>query len=85
MAYVVCEKCGKGYKLNENKSPDDFESCKCGGKFKYVQTFGAHFDEELDPINEFNICPDCGKILDETKLCKECGFKPKPEKNKKKS
>lgn len=84
MPYIICEKCGKGYKLKEGESPDDFDLCECGGKFRYVQNFGAHFDEELDPINEFNICPDCGKIIEEAELCKECGFKPKKSKQSKK-
>ncbi len=62
MPYFVCEQCGKRYKLKENGSPNALDPCECGGKFKYVQSFGAHFDEELDPINEFNICPGCGNI-----------------------
>jgi ribosomal protein L32 len=84
MAYIICEKCGKGYKLKEGESSDNFEECECGGKFRYIQTFGAHFDDELDPINEFNICPDCGNILDETKICEKCGFKPKRKRDIKK-
>lgn len=79
MPYLICDKCGKIYKLKEGESPDDFE-CECGGNApKYVQNFGSHFDEELDPLNELNICPDCGKIL-EKEFCKECGFKPKKSK-----
>ncbi|MCE7698420.1 MAG: zinc ribbon domain-containing protein, partial [Methanobacterium paludis] len=35
--YVVCEKCGGYYELEEGESPDDFESCSCGGKLKYVK------------------------------------------------
>ena len=27
---------------------------------RYIQNFNSHIDEELDPINEINICPDCG-------------------------
>lgn len=81
MTYLVCEKCGKHYKLKESESIDKSDPCECGGKFRYVQSFGAHFDEELDPINEFNICPDCGNILDETKFCEKCDLKP--EKSKK--
>lgn len=83
MPYLICDKCGKRYELKKEKTADNINLCECGGTFRYVQNFGAHFDEELDPINEFNICPDCGKILDETNFCKECGFKPKkPEKPK---
>ena len=74
MSYLICEKCGGYYKLKEGENPDDFKACECGGTMRYVQNFNAHFDEELDPINEFNICPDCGN---ENKLgeeyCKSCG------------
>ena len=35
--YVVCEECGGYYELEEGESPDDFESCSCGGKLKYVK------------------------------------------------
>jgi hypothetical protein len=84
MAYLLCEKCGKRYELKKGKPLNESDLCECGGKFRYVQNFGAHFDEELDPINEFNICPDCGKIL-EDEFCKECGFKPKKSKKPKKN
>ncbi|MGZ7209348.1 MAG: hypothetical protein ACXVHV_05700, partial [Methanobacterium sp.] len=73
MDYLMCEKCGGHYKLKEGESPDDFVSCECGGKLKYVQNFNMHFDDELDPINEFTICPNCGKeILSGEKFCKSC-------------
>ena len=83
MPYLICDKCGKIYKLKEEESPDDLE-CECGEKQRYVQNFGAHFDEELDPINELNICPECGKVL-EKEFCEECGFKPKRPKKSKRS
>ncbi len=35
--YVVCEECGGYYELEEGEYPDDFESCSCGGKLKYVK------------------------------------------------
>lgn len=90
MSYLVCEKCSGYYKLKEGEKPEDpqnlifwdqenevfygFESCECGGTLKYVQNFNSHFDEELDPLNELNICPDCGteNHADE-KNCISCG------------
>lgn len=36
MDYLECEKCGGHYELQEGESPDDFESCECGGKLRYV-------------------------------------------------
>ena len=86
MSYLICEKCGGYYKLKEGEKPDEFEACECGGSLSYVQNFNAHFDEELDPINEFNICPDCG-IGNSTgeKYCKSCGKMIKDTKNEKTS
>ncbi len=59
MSRLKCEKCGGYYKLKEGESPEDFKSCKCGGNLRYVQNFNSHIDEEMDPLNEINICPDC--------------------------
>lgn len=101
MSYLICEKCGGYYALKEGEEPEDpenlifwdqenevfygFEICECGGSLKYVQNFNSHFDEELDPINEVNICPDCGtKILAE-KYCKSCGKIMKNSKNQRNS
>lgn len=36
MSYLECEKCGGRYELREGESPDDFESCECGGKLRHV-------------------------------------------------
>ena len=35
--YLVCEKCGGYYKLQEGESPDDFENCQCGGRLRYYE------------------------------------------------
>ncbi len=35
--YVLCEKCNGYYKLEEDESPEDFESCHCGGKLIYTE------------------------------------------------
>jgi hypothetical protein len=82
MSYLICEKCGGYYKLKKGEKPNDFETCECGGTLRYVQNFNAHFDEELDPINEFNICPDCGTESSAgEKYCKSCGKMIKDTKN----
>ena len=47
--YVTCEKCGQRYRLDEDESITDFESCWCGGDLFY---------ESLDePIKTGNIEP----------------------------
>ena len=35
--YFVCENCGGLYELQEGESPEDFESCECGGKLLYTK------------------------------------------------
>lgn len=37
VGYLVCNDCGGLYKLNKGESPDDFESCQCGGKLIHTQ------------------------------------------------
>lgn len=34
--YLYCRDCGGYYKLQPGESPDDFDSCHCGGELKYV-------------------------------------------------
>lgn len=36
MGYLECEKCGGRYELQEGESPEDFESCECGGKLRHI-------------------------------------------------
>jgi ribosomal protein L40E len=82
MSHLKCEKCGSYYKLKEGESPEDFKSCQCGGKLSYVQNFDSHFDEEMDPLNEINICPSCGtKNPASKRYCKSCKRIIKDEKN----
>ncbi len=84
MFYLICEKCGGYYTLKEGEKPEDFEMCECGGSLRYIQNFNSHIDEELDPINEINICPDCGtESPSGEKHSKSRGKMAKNTKNKK--
>jgi predicted nucleic acid-binding Zn ribbon protein len=86
MSRLVCEKCGGYYKLKEGESPEDFKSCQCGGNLKYVQNFNSHIDEEMDPLNEINICPSCGtEAPSSEKYCKSCNTIKSKEENLKES
>lgn len=39
MPYLICEKCGNYYELEEGESPDDFQmECGCGGELGYYLT-----------------------------------------------
>ncbi|HHT18934.1 MAG: hypothetical protein QM396_06840 [Euryarchaeota archaeon] len=35
MPYLICQRCGGYYKLEEDESPDDFDTCRCGGDLVY--------------------------------------------------
>lgn len=84
MSHLKCEKCGSYYKLKEGETPEDFKSCQCGGKLNYIQNFDSHFDEEMDPLNEINICPSCGaKNLPGKRYCKSCNSIIKDKNNEK--
>jgi uncharacterized membrane protein YeaQ/YmgE (transglycosylase-associated protein family) len=86
MSRLVCEKCGGYYKLKEGESPEDFISCQCGGNLNYVQNFNSHIDEEMDPLNEINICPSCGtEAPSSEKYCKSCNTTNSKEENLKES
>ncbi len=52
MGHLVCEECKGHYTLKEGESPDDFKSCQCGGKLKYVESL----DEKI-PISSSRTKP----------------------------
>ncbi len=45
MGYLVCDKCGGYYKLQEGESAEDFENCQCGGKLRYVDSFDEYLND----------------------------------------
>jgi hypothetical protein len=46
MGYVKCKSCNGRYDLEPEESPDDFESCQCGGELEYYDD-----QERKQPIN----------------------------------
>lgn len=46
MSYVICEKCGGYYELQEGESPDDFDRCQCGGNLKYSENMEDYVQNE---------------------------------------
>lgn len=40
MSYLKCKMCGGCYKLHEDETPSDFESCNCGGELEYYDSHG---------------------------------------------
>jgi hypothetical protein len=37
MPYLICQNCGGYYQLDDDESPEDFDSCQCGGKLIYSE------------------------------------------------
>ena len=84
MGFLICNKCGGYYELQEGESPEDFAGkCDCGGDLKYVQNLDEHVFDELDPIDGINICPNCGKEnKNNVNFCSDCGenlYRENPE------
>lgn len=48
MGFLVCEECGGYYELKQGESPEDFDTCQCGGKLKYIQMPSNKFDKTDD-------------------------------------
>ncbi len=40
--YLVCQRCNGYYELGEEESPDDFESCRCGGELILVHDINEY-------------------------------------------
>ena len=44
--YLICDKCGGYYKLEEDESPEDFEDdCKCGGVLSITDSVLDNYDD----------------------------------------
>jgi hypothetical protein len=37
MPYLICQRCYGYYELGEDESPEDFDSCQCGGQLIYTE------------------------------------------------
>ena len=67
LGYLVCEKCGGYYELKKGEALNDFKSCDCGGKLKYVK----NLDNELKKMSK---CQFCGtENLKNDEFCGSCG------------
>jgi hypothetical protein len=83
MGYLVCEKCGGHYELEDNESPEDFDdTCECGGKLNYIESLeemkGVKLSSDSSISSErfFKKCPYCGfNNKYQAKFCKQCGKK----------
>lgn len=70
MGYVICEKCGGYYELEEWESLDNFKGCQCGGKLSYTE----HVVQEPEKNDKPKlICSNCMKENEEGIFCSSCG------------
>ncbi|MGP8190244.1 MAG: DUF5518 domain-containing protein [Methanobacterium sp.] len=73
MGYIICEKCGGYYELKEGEAINDFQSCECGGKLKYVKNLDA-LNSESDKLKKMSKCQFCGtENLEDDEFCGSCG------------
>lgn len=76
MNYLVCENCGGYYPLMEGESPNDFDSCECGGILYLLE-----YEEENQIQPTEIVCESCGNINNiHTLFCNSCGQILKPVK-----
>jgi hypothetical protein len=67
MRYLICDNCGGYYELQENESPDYFESCECGGNLKEVENLKNLWQcinvecDYKEYGNKGERCPRCGR------------------------
>jgi len=67
MGYIICNKCGGYYELQEGESPKDFEACHCGGNLRYVESI----KEVYKPKNRLK-CGVCGHEQEKGLKCSKC-------------
>ena len=73
MGYLICDKCEGYYELKEGEAIDDFQSCACGGKLKYVKNLDKAILES-DMLKKMSKCVYCGaENLNKDKFCGSCG------------
>lgn len=82
MRYLLCQDCGGYYELEKGESPDDFESCLCGGKLEHVDevpvekvggTSKENIKEDLeDNIKEKEIKNEVDNDLGTKLICSNC-------------
>ena len=91
MPFLICDECGGYYELQRGESPEDFESCLCGGNLTYMESNpvktlnhksknvggGNEKDDILVKESEIlnSICPNCLKEDESGLFCSVCGGK----------
>lgn len=45
MGYLVCKDCGNYYELQPGETANDYDRCRCGGKFIYRKNLNSGIDD----------------------------------------
>ena len=77
MGYVICEKCGGYYELEEGESLEDFEACNCGGTLSYMESIQKVRTKPKNAIK----CNICGHEQTRGMICSKCGSRIKLKTN----
>lgn len=79
MGYLICEKCGGYYELEEGESLADFDVCQCGGTLKYASVLsdsshaGKIHQKTENSDRPKLICPNCMMENEGGIFCSNCG------------
>ncbi len=52
MGYLICDTCSDVYKLQDEESPEEFDTCQCGGNLEYYETL-QDFVSQFYDLNNF--------------------------------
>ena len=51
MGYLICDTCNDVYKLQDGESPEEFDTCQCGGNLEYYETLQDFVSQFYDLSN----------------------------------
>ncbi|MCZ3366517.1 MULTISPECIES: hypothetical protein [Methanobacterium] len=51
MGYLICDTCNDVYKLQDMESPEEFDTCQCGGNLEYYETLQDFVSQFYDLSN----------------------------------
>jgi hypothetical protein len=82
MGYLICDKCGGYYEIQDGESPEDFsDECDCGGKLVYSESLESTYEDFNGLVTKIT-CPYCGAENPEDRtLCQSCKRFLKPIKS----
>ncbi|MCK9152429.1 hypothetical protein [Methanobacterium alcaliphilum] len=52
MSYLLCRQCNGYYELKQTESPQDFETCCCGGPLRYIKSISKFYNKNKDYFDD---------------------------------